>query len=408
MTKYNQPKLPLPEPLRGAETGTFAHNTIAVRMPNIARRTLAENDFPSDVMANVEALIDEIDNGRIRPLTDGHDWDEYTAVYEGQNWLTPPWFFSETYFYRRILEATGYFGNGPTAGHDPFASQKKQGLIATMPATRALATRLSNWLAHGWQEESFANLLAIDLWGNQADLSLWPSDAGEKPDHADSASQQEHLLSDNTTAVTHHLTARLQDDPTTRLDFLIDNAGFELIGDLVLADYLLSSNACQTVRFHLKIHPTFVSDAMIGDVQATIAYLQADEDEHVRAMGGRLATLVGKGRFQLHTHPYWTSPLPGWKIPADLRADLAAADLIISKGDANYRRLLGDLHWPHTTPFDDVVRYLPTPLVALRTLKSDVLIGLKPGQQAVLDQKDPEWLINGRWGLIQFSDKIKD
>jgi hypothetical protein len=215
MTTIKQPNLPLPEPLRGAEIGTFAHNTITVRMPNIARRTLAENDFPPDVVANVEALIDEIANGRIRPLTDKNDWDGYTAVYEGQDWLTPPWFFCETYFYRRILEATGYFGSGPTAGQDPFAAQKQQGLTTTMPATRALAARLADWLAQGWHESTFASLLAIDLWGNQADLSLWPSDAGEKPDHADSASQQEHLLSDDTTVVTHHLKKRLE---TRRLE----------------------------------------------------------------------------------------------------------------------------------------------------------------------------------------------
>ncbi|MCB9421820.1 MAG: protein-glutamate O-methyltransferase family protein [Ardenticatenaceae bacterium] len=396
-----KPKLPLPEPLRGAEIGTFAHNTVTVRMPNIARRTLAENDFPPDVVARIEALIDEIDNGRIRPLTDKNDWDEFTAVYEGQDWLTPPWFFVETYFYRRVLEATGYFGAGALAGVDPFAVQKQKGLTTTMPATRALAARLDEWLAQGWHESTFANLLAIDLWGNQADLSLWPTDAGEKPDHTDHASQQEHLLSDDTTAVTHYLTTRLSDYPTTRLDFLIDNAGFELIGDLALADYMLSSGAIQTVRFHLKIHPTFVSDATIGDVQATIAYLQGDEDEPVHEFGDRLAGLVGNGRFQLHTHPFWTSPLAGWEILADLHTELAAATLIISKGDANYRRLLGDLHWSYTTPFSDVVSYLPTPLVALRTLKSDVLIGLQPGQQAQLDQKDPDWLVNGRWGLIQ-------
>lgn len=413
-----KPKLPLPQPLRGAEIGTFAHNTITVRMPNIARRTLAENDFPPDVVENIERLIAEIDNGRIRPLSDGHDWDGYTAVYEGQDWLTPPWFFVETYFYRRIMEATGYFGSGPLAGVDPFAIQKQKGLTTTMPATRALAARLAEWLAQGWQESSFASLLAIDLWGNQADLSLWPTDAGEKPDHTDSASQQEHLLSDDTTAVTQYLKKRLeigrleseQQSPISNpqsptIDFFIDNAGFELIGDLALTDYVLSSGAVQTVRFHLKIHPTFVSDATIGDVQATIAYLQNDEDEPVRAMGERLAGLVGNGRFQLHTHPFWTSPRPGWELPADLTAELAAATLIISKGDANYRRLLGDRHWPYTTPFSDVVSYLPTPLVALRTLKSDVLIGLQPGQQTILDQKDPDWLVNGRWGLIQFSKK---
>lgn len=400
----HKPKLPLPEPLRGAEIGTFAHNTITVRMPNIARRTLTENDFPSDVVANVNALIDEIDNGRIRPLTDRNDWDEYTAVYEGQNWLTPPWFFSETYFYRRLLEATGYFGNGSTANLDPFAIQKQQGLTAAMVTTRALAAQLSDWLAQGWQESIFARLLAIDLWGNQVDLSLWPTDAGEKPDHADSAGQQEHLLNDDTTAVTHHLTTRRQDNSTTQLDFLIDNAGFELIGDLALADYLLSSNACQNVRFHLKIHPTFVSDATIADVQATIAYLRMDEDGDVRAFGDRLAKWVANGRFQLHTHPYWTSPLPGWAMPADLHADLTAASLIISKGDANYRRLLGDRHWPLTTPFASIVSYLPAPLVALRTHKSPVAVGLHTAQPAHQKQKDPDWQTNGRWGLIQFSN----
>ncbi len=417
----DRPDLPLPAPLRGAEIGTFAHNTITVRLPNIARRTLAENDFPPDVVANVEALIAEIGNGRIRPLTDGDDWDEYTAVYKDQDWLTPPWFFCETYFYRRLLEETGYFGSGPTAGIDPFAYQKQLGLTTAMPAIRALAVRLNNWLDQGWNKTIFADLLNIDLWSNQVDLSLWPTDAAEKPDHADSANQQEHLLTDDTTAVTNYLKMRLETgrletkkqspisslQSPTRMDFLIDNAGFELIGDLALTDYLLSSGAIQTVRFHLKINPTFVSDATIGDVQATIAHLQVDEDEDVRALGERLAGLVGNGRLQLHTHPYWTSPLPGWEIPADLRNELAASGLIISKGDANYRRLLGDRHWPYTTPFVDVVCYLPVPLIALRTLKSDVLIGLKPGQQAMLDQKDPDWLVNGRWGLIQFSSKTK-
>jgi uncharacterized protein with ATP-grasp and redox domains len=425
----HKPKLPLPEPLRGAEIGTFAHNTITVRLPNIARRTLAENDFPPDVVANVEALIAEIGNGHIRPLTDRNDWDEYTAVYAGQDWLTPPWFFVETYFYRRILEATGYFGDGPTAGLDPFAVQKQQGLTTATTGIRTLATNLAEWLEQGWHSVAFTRLLSIDLWGNQVDLSLWPTDAEEKPDHANHASQQEHLLTDDTTAVTDYLKMRLETgrletkkqsqisnlqspisslQSPTRMDFLIDNAGFELIGDLALADYLLSSGAIQTVRFHLKIHPTFVSDATIGDVQTTITYLQGNEDERVKALGERLAMLVGNGRFQLHTHPYWTSPLPGWEIPADLQTELAAADLIISKGDANYRRLLGDRHWDYTTPFDDVVCYLPAPLVALRTLKSDVLIGLEPGQQPILDQKDPDWLVNGRWGLIQFSSKINN
>ena len=80
---------------------------------------------------------------------------------------------------------------------------------------------------------------------------------------------------------------------------------------------------------------------------------------------------------------------------------LAAADLVILKGDANYRRLLGDAHWPPTTSFAAVTGYFPAPLVALRTLKAEIIVGLQPGQVERLQAEDPAWLVNGRRGLIQ-------
>jgi hypothetical protein len=36
-------------------------------------------------------------------------------------------------------------------------------------------------------------------------------------------------------------------------------------------------------------------------------------------------------------------------------------------------------------------------------LKSEVACGLAPEQPAALRQKDPQWLIDGRWGVIQFA-----
>jgi hypothetical protein len=75
--------------------------------------------------------------------------------------------------------------------------------------------------------------------------------------------------------------------------------------------------------------------------------------------------------------------------------------LVISKGDAHYRRLLGDRHWPYETSFEDILAYYPAPLVALRTLKSELVAGLAPGQTAWVASQDPEWMLNGRWGMIQ-------
>jgi hypothetical protein len=91
-----------------------------------------------------------------------------------------------------------------------------------------------------------------------------------------------------------------------------------------------------------------------------------------------------------------------WAMPDDLRILLAEADVVLAKGDANYRRALGDAHWPFTTPLADVVSYFPAPMVFLRTCKAEVIAGLSNAQVRELQQRDPAWLTNGEWGVIQF------
>jgi hypothetical protein len=89
-------------------------------------------------------------------------------------------------------------------------------------------------------------------------------------------------------------------------------------------------------------------------------------------------------------------------MPKYIFKELSASDLVISKGDANYRRLAGDLNWSPTTPFEDVVRYFPTSLLALRVLKAELALGLTPVQVSRLDDQDKDWKFNGQWAVIQF------
>jgi hypothetical protein len=68
-----------------------------------------------------------------------------------------------------------------------------------------------------------------------------------------------------------------------------------------------------------------------------------------------------------------------------------------------YRRLLGDAHWPPTTSFAQSTGYFPAPLVALRTLKAEIIVGLRSGEAERLQTEDPAWLVNGKRGVVQAS-----
>lgn len=391
----NTPKLPVPPPLRGKDTA-FTRKTMGQRLPGIVQRILTENDLPETAVTQITTLLNEILEGAIRPLPDHlapdlTEWQAAIKPHLGQTYLEAPWFFNETYIYRRIAAAVDYF----RSGIDPFALQKRQSLTATLEQTDALITQLNQMIAEGWQTTHFRQLLLADLWGNQADMSMWAAGDAAMPNHAESADQLAHLLVDDETAVSH-----LLQNPVNQIDFIIDNAGFELMGDLCLADYLLSVDQAATIRFHLKLHPTFVSDATVLDVEATVAYLREQAKLALPDAGERLTTYLVNGRLRLLSHPFWTSPQPLWQLPPNLRQQLASSDLIISKGDANYRRALGDAPWPQTTPMHDIVSYLPAPILFLRTCKSEVLAGVEQSRLEALELEE-DWLVNGRWGVIQ-------
>lgn len=403
MTALQRPRLPLPAPLRGSEYDSFAYYSITERLPHIGQRLLATNDFSPAVTARLEELLAGIPEAEIRLLQDAaapdaEAWVNYVAPYLDYDWLEVPWFFAEVYFYRRILEATGYFVAGPGNSMDPFEPQKRESLDASWQRVQMLAEQLAEERESGWKEGDLEKLLSISLWGNQGDLSMWPAGTDEQPDQHEN--QDEYLLADERAAVAEFLAGV---KPEHRVDFLMDNAGFELVSDLALVDYLLDSGRAEMVFLHLKFHPLFVSDALIRDVRQTIDILAAAADPAVAAFGRRLQDYLAGQRLQLHQHRFWSSPLPAWEMPEAIWRTLAEATLVISKGDANYRRLLGDRHWSFSTPFAEIMSYFPAPLLALRTLKSDLAAGIAPQRVAALRAEGVPWTTSGRWGVIQFA-----
>jgi uncharacterized protein with ATP-grasp and redox domains len=357
-------------------------------------------------------LIAEIPETKIRPIADPSapdqaEWNSYTSLYENLNWLQVPWFFAEHYFYRRIMEAVRYFQSDSESSLDPFSYQKNLGLQASLDESRSLSENLAVWLAEEYPiSAALHHLFDAALWGNRADLSLWPVGMNDQPEDVEASQAESYLLIDDMDVAIQRLISSIGDEPI--VDILIDNAGFELVTDLCLTDFLLSREITSAVRLHVKEHPTFVSDATQRDVELTLDFFQTSDHTNLAALGDRLQEHLNNGRLVLVSDFFWTSPLSMWEMPAGMSSLFTESGLVISKGDANYRRLLGDRHWSFTSSFAGIMAYLPAPLLALRTLKAELACGLSNEMIERVSLQDPQWMTNGRWGIIQLSEPPSD
>ncbi len=385
----------LPPLLLTSEPGSFAHNTLKVRVPGILRETIELNAFPPHINAALEELHVELTTGHIRGLReDAPDrvfWDTISAPHLGKTWLDVPWYWAETFFYRRVLEATALFSTGHLGRLRPICGQETTGVATRRrPGSRR---SVAPFVAIDAANVRLEALLHASLWGNRTDLSY---DLAAKQGGTAADSQREHLLHDDTAVIENYLRAH----SGAEIAFIMDNAGTELVMDLALIDWLLATGAAARVHLHLKPQPFFVSDTMVADLINALDALDAAGGE-ARALVQRLRGVLRQGRLLIETHPAYATSLFFFELPDDLFTALGRFDLVFLKGDVNYRRLLGDAHWPPTTSFAQATAYFPAPLVALRTLKAELIVGLAPGQAEQAAAADPDWLVNGKRGVIQ-------
>jgi hypothetical protein len=116
------------------------------------------------------------------------------------------------------------------------------------------------------------------------------------------------------------------------------------------------------------------------------------------ALAGRLRAAADEGRFIVTTHGFHCTPSEFSDAPADL---FAGADVVVFKGDLNYRRLVGDLRLGADRPLRTDGGPVPGSVVALRTLKSDVVVGLSADVVSRLDAEAHDWRVSGRYAMVQ-------
>ncbi|MFF7364670.1 ARMT1-like domain-containing protein [Streptomyces sp. NPDC008125] len=375
------------------EPGSFPRGVLAERHPALIRQVRDAFPYGRRQHEALDALLQEIADDVVGPLDpadpDHEHWAAWGKEYVGGSWYAAPFLWAENYFYRRLLGAVGYFGTGPWCGVDPFAPFKRAELRggAVEEELRALDA-----LAGAPAAQRGAALLNASLWGNRADLGFRIS-AGEP---AAGGAVDPALVADDSAVLWQLLPVGA---PAT-VAVVADNAGRELIPDLVLVDHLLGHGRAERVVLYVKPSPYFVSDAMTADVVDCLRRLAEAPGEAGRT-GDRLWTAMAGGSLEIRTHPFFCAPFGYEEMPQDLRRELADATLTILKGDLNYRRLVGDRRWGATVSFGDLTAYFPGAVAALRTLKSDVVVGLEQGVLDALEQSGASWRTSGTHALIQ-------
>lgn len=248
------------------------------------------------------------------------------------------------------------------------------------------------------------------MWGNRCDLSIsngrevkQSSNPFEELDSFESC-----ILHDQSQDIWKCLKSGGE---SCNIDIIMDNAGYELFTDFLIADFALRYGFAHKVRFHCKAIPWFISDVMERDFYWTIRKLAGSDTDVVRSFGERLQQYVDEGRIELQpTEYFWTSPYEFQamqSIAPKLYENLSSSHLLIFKGDLNYRKLLADMNWPFDTRFVDALgAFRPTNLCTLRTVKADLICEIPNGKTDELSQADPMWMETGKYGVVHFAPKL--
>ncbi|KAL9595309.1 MAG: hypothetical protein Q9219_006531, partial [cf. Caloplaca sp. 3 TL-2023] len=399
-----------------------------------------------------------VDDGR----SDVADYNKELSELRAPTWFDVPWLFAECYLYRRMSTFFALSTHWKT--YDVFARQKMSTFRSSRPAVLELAAKYKELITRIRNETQttstpedaeqaerllFIEMCEICLWGNATDLSLLTSLTYEdiqKLQGADARkSSEKNILVNQLPEAYQTLKAAQKMHPqgSRRIDIVLDNAGFELFVDLVLAGYLLAAGLATHIVLHPKSIPWFVSDVLPADFASLLNALAdpqgfygtlSDGDNHTSKAPQPLSkkevselqflfqnwsTLHQEGQLVLRPNLFWTGPGSYWRLPKtapSLYKDLQESELVIFKGDLNYRKLTGDAMWPTTVPFSTAIGPMSSGsgirALALRTCKADTVVGLPDGEDERIrsmhggggDSGARKWAWSGKWAVVQFSD----
>lgn len=315
----------------------YVRHTLATRVPAILRMAEEGQDASAQRQLHAIARAIEADAPMVLDLHDWPlpQWETLPARVNGRRPSQAAFFDFEYWLYFRILMAVRY----PVTRSDPFRATKHREL-----------ERHIDWAEQAIQKtQTLAEALNLALDANAHDLSQTSNPSGIHEIGRES----------------------LQIEPASlrRINIIADNFGGEFVADLVLAT--IAAEAGIEVVVHVKHLPMFVSDTTTDDVVILFDRLRPQS-----GFARRLQAEIGRGSVRITSNSFWAAPLFMDQAPLE-ELDSGEGVLTVLKGDLNFRRAIGDAVVPVQTPFEELATLPSVPMLALRSIKSYCVAGMK-------------------------------
>ena len=379
-----------------SEKGSFAEFTIRERFPKIFREVCSEQ---YDEFIEHTTVADGIKDGDhvglavLKKAVEPYNSKTLKSFFHDE-----PFFLVEFYFYHLLLCKRNY----RNLGFDFFAFKKDasykdkgdeySGYLAQLfKKYEEITAAKTNKTENGSDpDDEIDNLikkvLRFSLEANTGDLSQL----------REIKSEDVSVLCDETECCIGYLTHKGYD----RFDIICDNSGAELFSDVYLAALCILFGMAKKVILHVKPCPFFVSDATLDDFAKLLTLLTAHDKNP------ELLKFLREKKIEVKTDDFWVQPYYFDSMPHTLKQHFTKSDLVIVKGDLNYRRLVKDCHWEVSDRLKDRSLLKKSngsliPVVAPRVLKSDLLIGIDKVFEAFARNEDPKYKTDGKWGVIQ-------
>ena len=448
-SKETMSSIAIPESLSAKFKGSFAYKTVTDRLPVILTKAVdstsrqikhlvdsgivdkdhrleAEQEMKESI-GRLAKLRNEMETNKsfTEIVSDAPDVKIYNQCFNDYKkqfgsepkWFESEWLYAECYMYRRVREA--FEVTKHIKAFDPFNESKEHALKSSITACEVLAKFVKTI---GTKDKldvdtQFIRFIEVSLWGNKCDLSLsGGADSNNFTNPTDDLVKLRDFIVANQINDLWNYVKKSSDKESFQLSIVLDNSGFELFTDLILAEFLAISGILKdksVIRWYVKSIPWFVSDVMTKDFHWLLNYLADDSQSHsndIKELGKKWKNNLETGKWLIVDDYYWTLPYDYSHmntISPKLYKSLSESDLILFKGDLNYRKLAGDLNWNFSVPFKTALRgFLPTAVCTLRTIKADVVVGIEDKQMLERIKTLPkEWRETGEYAVIQLALK---